>query len=275
MKSEDLVIRSRDNPLAQRVRRLARDNTAYRSEGEIWLEGDHLCRAYLAHGQRPRRVVCSSGFRARGLHAELLAAGPLSEFSDAVFASCSGVQAPTGLGFLVASPADSRARPGVDAVVLDRLQDAGNVGTILRSAAAFGVPQVLALEGTAALWSPKVLRAGMGAHFSLHLVEGLKLEDLAGLGLALLGTSSHAEHALHLTRLPRPHAWVLGQEGQGVSPQLSAACAMHLGIPQPGGEESLNVAAAAAVCLYEAARQRLLADDAEASGAAAARGADQ
>ncbi|MDP3226338.1 MAG: RNA methyltransferase, partial [Rubrivivax sp.] len=140
-------------------------------------------------------------------------------------------------------------------VVLDRLQDAGNVGSVLRSAAAFGVQQVLALKGTAALWSPKVLRAGMGAHFGLRLVEGLDEAALQNLSVPLVATSSHGGDLLPHAKLPQPCAWVLGHEGQGVSPSLLAHCALQVRIPQPGGEESLNVAAAAAVCLYESARR--------------------
>jgi len=145
---------------------------------------------------------------------------------------------------------------GVPSVVLDRLQDPGNVGSVLRSAAAFGVPQVLALKGTVALWSPKVLRAGMGAHFGLQLAEGLEEHSLAALQLPLVATSSHAGLDLPRATLPWPCAWVLGHEGQGVAAGLLTRCALQVRIPQPGGEESLNVASAAAVCLYESARQR-------------------
>jgi len=140
--------------------------------------------------------------------------------------------------------------------VLDRVQDAGNLGSILRSAAAFGVAQVVALKGCAALWSPKVMRAAMGAHFALHLVEGADESALDGLDVPLLATSSHGAVSLLDATLPDPCAWVLGHEGQGVAPALLQRCAQRVGIPQPGGEESLNVAAAAAVCLYEAMRQR-------------------
>ncbi len=114
----------------------------------------------------------------------------------------------------------------------------------------------MAFKGTAALWAPKVLRAGMGAHFGLNLVEGV--DSPHGLGVPLLAGSSHAAQAIHEVALPWPCGWVLGHEGQGVSPSLMQQCEMVLRIPQPGGEESLNVAAAAAVCLYESARQRLL-----------------
>ncbi|MCB1995037.1 MAG: RNA methyltransferase, partial [Rhodoferax sp.] len=105
------------------------------------------------------------------------------------------------------------------------------------------------------LWSPKVLRAGMGAHFGLRLVEGLSLADLDNLALPLVATSSHAPATLPEADLPSPCAWVLGHEGQGVSADLMARCALTVRIPQPGGEESLNVAAAAAICFYESLRQ--------------------
>jgi TrmH family RNA methyltransferase len=127
----------------------------------------------------------------------------------------------------------------------------------LRSAAAFGVRQVLALKGTAGLWSPKVLRAGMGAHFGLRLIEGLDQANLQTLGVPLVATSSHAGISLPQAVLPAPCAWVLGHEGQGVSAALLQRCALQVSIPQPGGEESLNVAAAAAICLYESARRTL------------------
>jgi TrmH family RNA methyltransferase len=141
-------------------------------------------------------------------------------------------------------------------VVLDRVQDAGNVGAILRSAAAFGFTQIAALTGTALLWSPKVLRAGMGAHFGLRLVEGLSADALQALQVPLLVTSSHAGQWLHQARLPWPCAWVLGHEGQGVSPAIAGRAAGQLRIAQPGGEESLNVAAAAAICLHASAVSR-------------------
>ena len=154
-------------------------------------------------------------------------------------------------------PEAAELAPGAPTVVLDRVQDAGNVGAILRSAAAFGFTQVAAVSGTALLWSPKVLRAGMGAHFGLRLVEGLKPADLAGLQVPLLVTSSHEGEWLHQARLPWPCAWVLGHEGQGVDAAIAQLAAHHLRIAQPGGEESLNVAAAAAICLHASATGRL------------------
>ena len=190
------LIQSRDNALVKDLRRLAQDTTAYRKQGRVWLEGDHLCRAALERSVRPATVV------------------------------------------------------------LDRVQDAGNVGSILRSASAFGFRQVLAVKGSAALWSPKVLRAGMGAHFALNLVEGVSEEDLAALQVPLVVTSSHGGSYLHQADLPWPCAWVMGHEGQGVAPSLEARSSLRIRIAQPGGEESLNVAAAAAICLHASGAAR-------------------
>jgi TrmH family RNA methyltransferase len=246
-------ITSRDNPLLKRLRVLAQDSTAYRKQGQVWLEGDHLCRALLARGHRPATAVFSDSFWPQAPHDLRDAADHIFTVPDGLMAGISGLESPAGVGFVWDLPVAAALRPGQAAVVLDRLQDAGNVGSILRSAAALGFAQVLALKGTAALWSPKVLRAGMGAHFALNLVEGLSVSDLLGLAVPLLVTSSHQGVHLHQAALPWPCAWVLGHEGQGVSPDLEAQAAQKLRIAQPGGEESLNVAAAAAICLHASA----------------------
>jgi len=251
-------ISSRDNPLLQRLRKLASDPAAYRKQGELWLEGDHLCSAFVQRGGRAAQaLITDTAWDAQpALRALALQADAVTVIPAALMAASSALEAPPALGFLVPWVATAEVRPGLPTLVLDRVQDAGNVGTMLRSAAAFGFGQVLALKGTAALWSPRVLRAGMGAHFALALHERADASALAALGVPLLAASPHAVQALHEMALPWPCAWVLGHEGQGVAPELLAACAHTLRIPQPGGEESLNVAAAAAVCLYESARQR-------------------
>lgn len=249
---------ARDNPLLVRLRRLARDPTAYRRQRQVWIEGEHLCRALVDRGQRPAlALVADSAWARPELRTLARDAAQQVCVPDAVFASISALPSPAALGFAWPLPDGAALRPSATSVVLDRIQDAGNAGSILRSAAAFGIEQVLALQGTAALWSPKVLRAGMGAHFALHLVEGLAAADLDDLRLPLIGTRAGAGDALHRSALPPRCAWIFGHEGQGVAPELLARCAQVVAIAQPGGEESLNVAAAAAVCLHEALRQRL------------------
>lgn len=250
-------ITSRDNPLLVRLRKLVADPGAYRKLNEVWIEGDHLVSAFLQRGgQAPQAVVTERGWEDSRLRALAERAAAVAIVPDALMAGLSTLESPAPIAFAVpwqGAGAPIAARP---TVVLDRLQDAGNVGAVLRSASAFGFTQVVAIKGTAALWSPKVLRAGMGAHFGLHLVEAASPDQLDALGVPLVATSSHATHALHQLALPWPCGWVMGHEGQGVSPELMARCALSVRIPQPGGEESLNVAAAAAVCLYESARQR-------------------
>jgi TrmH family RNA methyltransferase len=244
-------ITAHDNALLMRLRRLGSDGSAYRRVGQVWLEGDHLCRALQQRaGAAACAVLSDSGADDPALRALAGYAARTVLVSDALFASISTLESPARIGFVLDLAASPTALPGVASLVLDRVQDAGNAGSMLRSAAAFGVQQVVALKGTVALWSPKVLRAGMGAHFALRLVEAGDSAALQALQVPLVATSSHAGVLLPQAALPSPCAWVLGHEGQGVSPELLAACALQVRIPQPGGEESLNVAAAAAVCLY-------------------------
>ncbi|MBY0464288.1 MAG: RNA methyltransferase [Burkholderiales bacterium] len=243
-------ITSRDNPLLKRIRQLVRDPGAYRKLGQVWLEGDHLIRAAQARHQVPSVVViCESKWPSPLLNIDVTAT-KVVVVPDALMRELSALETPPPMGCLIDMPMTTAAVPGEPAVILDRVQDAGNVGSILRSAAAFGYSQVLALKGTAGLWTSKVLRAGMGAHFGLRLVEGLSDADVDVLALPLLVTSSHQGSWVHSGVLPWPCAWVMGHEGQGVSASLQARAAHHIRIAQPGGEESLNVAAAAAICLY-------------------------
>ena len=252
-------ILSRDNALLVRLRRLVQDGGAYRRTGQIWLEGDHLCSAYAARGGRALQAVFTDeAWRQPALRALAASSARSVIVAEPLFAGISALPSPARMGFLVELPVPPALQPAAPTLVLDRVQDAGNVGSLLRSAAALGCRQVIALKGTAALWSPKVLRAGMGAHFALALFDGADESLLDQLALPLVAASSHAAQALPEAPLPEPCAWVLGHEGQGVNAALLARCALTVRIPQPGGEESLNVAAAGAVCLYESARRRLL-----------------
>ena len=247
-------ITSRDNPLLKALRKLSQDNASYRKEGRIWVEGDHLARAALLRGWRPAiAAIAESAWGTQGLEFGEVADKTVL-LPDVLFDGISGLESPAKLGLVFDLPAQIEIEPKALTVILDRVQDAGNVGSILRSAAAFGFTQIIALKGTAVLWSSKALRAGMGAHFSLNLIEGLEADEvikvLKQAGTPLLVTSSHEGELLHEAKLPRPCAWVMGHEGQGVSKALMDAATKALRIAQPGGEESLNVAAAAAICLY-------------------------
>lgn len=257
MAAEPTVLRSRDNAMFKDLRRLAQDNAAYRQQGRVWIEGDHLCRAALARGLRPVMAVFAERFLP-AVPALGLAAGLRQVVvADALWAQLSSLESPAAMAFVLDLPAATALDAAAPSVVLDRVQDAGNVGSILRCASAFGYTQVLALKGTAGLWSPKVLRSGMGAHFGLRLVEGLEPAALSALQVPLLMTSSHGGDWLHQAVLPWPCAWVFGHEGQGVGPEVEALAGARVRIAQPGGEESLNVAAAAAICLHAGLSLRL------------------
>ena len=251
-----ITITSRDNGFIKDLKRLAREASAYRRLGYVWLEGDHLCRAALTRGLRADTAVFSDSYWSETSKEWAQTASKVVILPDALFTEISALESPAKMGFILPwQGAATQLQPGVATLVLDRVQDAGNVGAMLRSASAFGFAQVLALKGTAALWSQKVLRAGMGAHFGLHLVESASAADIAQLNVPLLATSSHQGAFLHQADLPWPCAWAMGHEGQGVGPEVASQAQLWVRIAQPGGEESLNVAAAAAICLHASAVQ--------------------
>lgn len=248
-----VLITSKDNPQVKLWRQLAQDSSAYRKQGAVWLEGDHLCRALLTRRFMPSHVVCTPDGLALASSWELSETVKLQTVSEAVMRHMSGLESPAPVACVWSPPRPTSIEPHSPTVVLDRLQDPGNAGSMLRTAAAMGFGQVLALKGTVGLWSPKVLRAGMGAHMGLHVVEGLAMADLQALHVPMLATSSHHGEWVHLAALPWPCAWVLGHEGQGVSSALQQQARLTVRIAQPGGEESLNVAAAAAICMHASA----------------------
>jgi RNA methyltransferase, TrmH family len=250
-------ITSRDNPLLKELRKLAADGAAYRKSGRVWVEGEHLCAAYLHKGFTPTMALfVESKMPPAHLNIDKLAIKRVV-VSDTLMAEISSLDSLPAISFICDLPAATAIDTAAPTVVLDRLQDPGNVGSILRSAAAFGFKQIIALKGSVALWSPKVLRAGMGAHFGLQMLEGASLEHVASLQLPLAVTSSHQgqflHHMLENKALPAQINWALGHEGQGVCEALKQQAGLHVRIAQPGGEESLNVAVAAAICLHASA----------------------
>ena len=251
------TITSRDNPLLARLRKLAADGTAYRKFGEVWIEGEHLCSAFIQHGGAvPQAVISESGWQQTALRQLASAAGEVAVVPDALMAGLSTLESPAPVCFAVPWAGAGTLDVDSPSVVLDRLQDAGNVGNILRSAAAFGFTQIIAIKGTAALWSPKVLRAGMGAHFHLECFAGV---DLGGFTATfpgrLIATQLKARQSVFDTDLTGLIGLIFGNEGAGLSQTLLGKVASVVAIPMPGQTESLNIAAAAAVCLFERVRQ--------------------
>ncbi len=253
-------VTSRDNPLFKRLKALGASAQARKKEGLSMLDGAHLLEACLACGLMPELVAVSESGLRRAEIARLAAAVDVAvtEFPDALFESLSSVDHGAGIVAALRTPrASLPASIAGDSLLLEHLQDPGNMGSLLRSAAAAGVGHVFCSPRTVYAWSPKVLRAGQGAHFSLRIVEGVDLDLVAGrLAIPLVATSSHGGQSVFEADLTGPVAWLFGNEGAGVSAALIARATERLSIPMPGVAESLNVAAAGAICMFEAVRQR-------------------
>jgi TrmH family RNA methyltransferase len=254
-------VRSRDNARFKALKRLATSTRERRKAGLTLLDGVHLIAAYKSAGGVPEQLLISEGSYDNAEIAAIVASAPQAGvlvLGDALFNDLAQVTTPTGIMALVRAPGPAAIPTQPErCVMLDNIQDAGNVGSILRSTAAAGIRTVFLSSGCAFAWSTKVLRAGMGAHFSLDIHENIDLAACASrLRTRLICTSSHAGKSLYQIDLRGPIAWVFGNEGAGVSKALSESAAELVCIPLAGITESLNVAAAAAICLFEQVRQR-------------------
>jgi TrmH family RNA methyltransferase len=252
------LIASRQNPRFKALRALVEDP---RRHGAALADGVHLVAVCLERGVVIRQLLISeSGSRNLEVGMLVARAGNVDclRLSDALFREVTGISAPTGIAAVIEIPAPEIGSLRGDAVLLDAVQDAGNVGAILRTAAAAGIRDVLLGPGCAGAWTLRVLRAAQGAHFSLAIREQA---DLAGAIAAneRLSIATVADDGVDIydVDLSAPVFWLFGNEGAGVSPGLVAAARIRATIPLAAGTESLNVAAAAAVCLFEARRQRL------------------
>ena len=254
---------SRDNAHFREMKKLCHSSRERRKSGRIVLDGMHLIESYLAIFGAPQEVVVSEAGMTREEISRFVSCRQsgmvVTVLADSLFAELATVDTPSGIMAIAALP---RCKHGVnqeaDALLLDGVQDPGNLGSILRTAAAAGFRQVLLSADCAQAWSPKTLRAAMGAHFLLDIHESSDLPAFLaayqGLSLATVLDNSDALHSLRLTK---PVAWVFGSEGQGVRSEVAELANRRVRIPMPGKTESLNVAAAAAICLFETVRQRL------------------
>lgn len=257
------TITSRDNAFYKELKALATSSQARRKAGHSLLDGVHLCQTWLDLRGAPRHALVSEGAlenaEVQAIVARCEAVGAsVTALPDALFNAVSQVEHGVHLLFVIDTPQpDGLPTLALSSVLLDGVQDPGNVGSILRSAAAAGVRQVFCSPGTAFCWSPKVLRAAMGAHFVLDIFEQVDLAPLVrGAAIPVLATSGYAAQELYAMDLRGPVAWVLGHEGQGVSQALLDLATHRVAVPHAGQVESLNVAACAAVCFFEGLRQQ-------------------
>lgn len=255
------TIASADNPRFRALLKLAQSARERRTSGLSLLDGVHLVAAYLQHIGQPAEIALSHSGLENPEVVELLATMAGADvvlYADGLFRQLSSVATPTGIIGVVPTPrlAQPAALTG-PSVWLEDIQDPGNVGSILRSAAAAGIPTVCLSRHSVHAWSPRVLRAGMGAHFALRIFEGADLRAIAEVYSGrIIATSVSEGTPLFDADLTGDVALLFGNEGAGLSAELTARAEHTVHIPMPGLTESLNVGAAAAVCLFERVRQQ-------------------
>lgn len=255
-----IYLESKDNPKIKHLRGLIDQNSYRKKQGQTVLEGTHLCLSWLEQNKKINSVFTTEhaiehpDFDKIAQHYT----GAVFIISESLYKDLSTLGTSLACLAIVDIPSSRESLDfSADTLILENIQDPGNVGTLLRSAAAAGIKQIVSTKGSASLWSPRVLRAGMGAHFSVNTYENVELEDLLQkFSIPVYVTSSHESESLYSKDLKQPSVWVLGNEGQGVS-EYALANAAAVSIPQPGGQESLNVAIAGSICFFEMVRQRL------------------
>ena len=252
-------ISSRDNPTYKSLLKLIENAREQRQRQQTLIDGLHLLEVYHQRGGQPQTLLLAeSALDSAQVTALATAFGDVDTLclKDSLFRELSGVATPTGIAAVIAIPEGMDQVPTGTCVLLEAVQDAGNVGSILRSAAAVGVRDVVLGPGCAGAWTPRVLRAAQGAHFSLNIREQVDLPVLlAQLAMPGVATVVDGATSLYELDLKGPVAWLFGNEGAGLSVELQTAAKLRATIPLAAATESLNVAAAAAICLFESRRQ--------------------
>lgn len=264
----DNTITSAQNPRIKQLKRLYKSSKE-RQEANLYIaEGAHLSQSYLASGHTPMWHIYAVSAQKNQEIATIIkelsvTSSEESVVSDSIFESISSMHASVGICvvFKRSEPARVALTPlTANAVLLEDIQDPGNMGTILRTAAAVGIRNILLSPQCASPWSPKALRAGMGAQFSLDIFENVDLKEVLQQTTITSIATVLQENSVSLYKmdLDQPIAWVFGSEGQGMSESLASRTKYNVMIPQEHSTiESLNVAAAATVCLYEQYRQKI------------------
>jgi TrmH family RNA methyltransferase len=254
-------IQSRDNPFYKELVKLSGSSRQRGKVKQTLLDGAHLLAAYLDAGMLPQHMLLNVAASHDAETTALLARMgdvPVTQLDDRLFAELSELKTPTGILALIDVPQmDRPIAQNCFALLLEDIQDPGNLGSMLRSAAATGCDAVFLSPGCADAWSPKVLRAAMGGHFALHIYEQQDLTSVAqAFNGMLLATSLQATRSLYDCDLCGNVAFMVGNEGAGLSDELLNFATQKITIPMQGKVESLNVAAATAICLFEVVRQR-------------------
>ena len=255
------AIQSRDNPQVKALIKLAGSSRERRKTGTTLLEGEHLLRAYRDSGGVAETILASESAFARPEIRALVESAPAGArlvLADALLERISQLVSAAGIAAAVRTPQPGPVPQSLsNCLLLENIQDPGNLGSILRTAVAAGIRHVFLSRDSVFAWAPKVIRAGMGAHFSLSIFEEIDVSEFArAYRGAIVAMEPRATASLYDIDLRGPVAWVFGNEGAGLSESIGRLATHRVRIPMPGAAESLNVAAAAAICLFEQLRQR-------------------
>ena len=246
------LIRSRDNPRVKRWAKLASHPAFRRSERALLVEGPHLVAEALRSGVEPLALIVSEAALAHPEVARLTEGRSPVVLTERAFRALVEAETPVGIAAEIAMPR-VQADASKHVVFLEAVQDPSNVGAILRTAAAFDAGEVVLDRACADAWSPKALRAGQGGHFRLAVRPvGDLAQALAQFGGTTVCTVVSGGDVLHNARLECRLGWIFGAEGRGVSAAIARRATLRVTIPTAPGTQSINVAAAAAICLYEA-----------------------
>jgi RNA methyltransferase, TrmH family len=244
------LLTSKDNPKVRHWRKLVEDPRYRRAQKRALIEGPHLLAAALQHGFRPIAVLATEAGVADPEISKLIGQSNPILLGKGAFRSVVDAEAPQGVAAEIAVPGDD-GKETSRTVFLEGVQDPSNVGAIVRSAAAFGVGRMVLDRGCADPWSPKALRAGMGGHFGLRIRQAASLAaEVEAFKGTVACTVPRGGMALGAAPLNRSSAWIFGGEGKGLSEAIIRRADLRVTIPMATGTESLNVAAAAAICLY-------------------------
>jgi TrmH family RNA methyltransferase len=256
-------ISSSQNPAFKELKKL-RTGASKLNEGKLLLEGIHLSQVFLQH-HNPILCLVSEHYaqepELRALVAVCQAKNvEIIALKNHLFESLSSYKNESGILLVAETP--SLAPPTVlksNAILIDRLQDPGNLGTIIRTAAAVDMKHIYCSKNTVSAWSPKVLRAAVGAHFTVSIYQNIDLaEVIQASEVPVIATTPHTDATIYQTDLSKPTAWLIGQEGQGAEESLMELCSIKASIPHSSKVESLNAATATAICLFEQYRQSIL-----------------
>jgi len=256
-------ITSRDNSLFKQLKKLADSSRERRKLNQTLLDGAHLLNAYIESFGMPELLIIAEGQSTTEVShlIQQLVDIPTVMFTTLMFAELAPVASPTGILALVKTPVIAPTAQPQFVLMLEDIQDPGNLGSMLRTAAAAGVDAVYLSEGCTEAWSPKALRGGQGAQFVLPIEERVNLlEVAANFEGETLATSLRGE-SLYSFDLTQAVAFVIGNEGAGLSEAMLRAASHQVNIPISDKVESLNAAAAASICLFERSRQLSLQPD--------------